>query len=84
MRSLSYWRFALENRRFLTFGFFVAFASSFGQTYFIGIFSPSIQLEFGLTHTAWATTYLMGTLATQAAFGRTARAPWWFWPSAPH
>ncbi len=64
MQSLSYRRFALENRRFLAFGFFAAFASSFGQTYFIGIFSPSIQLEFGLSHTAWATTYLFGTLAS--------------------
>ena len=64
MRSLSYWRFALENRRFLAFGFFAAFASSFGQTYFIGVFSPSIQSEFGLDHTDWASTYLLGTLAS--------------------
>jgi MFS family permease len=64
MQPLPYLRFALANRRFLAFGFLVAFASSFGQTYFIGIFSPSIQAEFGLSHTAWATTYLCGTLAS--------------------
>jgi MFS family permease len=64
MQSLSYRTFALENRRFLAFGFFAAFASSFGQTYFIGIFSPSVEAEFGLSHTAWATTYLFGTLAS--------------------
>lgn len=64
MQSLSYRRFALENRRFLAFGFFAAYASSFGQTYFIGVFTPSIEAEFGLTHTGWATIYLIGTLAS--------------------
>lgn len=64
MQAVSYLRFALANRRFLAFGFFAAFASSFGQTYFIGIFSPSIEAEFGLSHTGWATTYLCGTLAS--------------------
>lgn len=64
MQPSPYLRFALANRRFLAFGFFAAFASSFGQTYFIGIFSPSIEAEFGLSHTGWATTYLCGTLAS--------------------
>jgi hypothetical protein len=47
----SYFRFANANRRLIGFGFLMAFASSFGQTYFIGVFGPSIQTEFGLSHT---------------------------------
>ena len=60
----SYLRFAAANRRFVAFGFLAAFGSSFGQTYFIGIFGPSIQGEFGLSHTAWGTIYMIGTLAS--------------------
>lgn len=41
-------------------------ASSFGQTYFIGVFGPSIQEEFGLSHTGWGSVYLAATLASAA------------------
>ncbi len=61
---MTYLRFAIANRRFLAFGFLVAFASSFGQTYFLGAFSQSIEYEFSLTHTGWASVYLVGTLAS--------------------
>ena len=40
----------------------MAFTSSFGQTFFVSLFGPSIQLEFGLSHTSWGTVYLIGTL----------------------
>jgi MFS family permease len=60
----SYVRFAAANRRFVAFGFLAAFGSSFGQTYFIGIVGPGIQGEFGLSHTAWGTIYMIGTLAS--------------------
>jgi MFS family permease len=59
-------KFAVRYKRFLGFGFLAAFASSFGQTYFIGIFGPALQSEFGLSHTAWGTIYLIGTLASSA------------------
>jgi MFS family permease len=59
-----YIEFAAKNRRFLGFGFLMTFASSFGQTYFIGIFGPGIQAEFGLSHTAWGTVYMFGTLGS--------------------
>ena len=52
------------NRRLLGFGFVTALYSSFGQTYFIGIIGPAIQLEFGLSHTLWGTIYMIGTLAS--------------------
>ena len=42
----------------------MAFTSSFGQTFFVSLFGPSIQLEFGLSHTSWGTVYLIGTLCS--------------------
>ena len=58
------------NRRLLGFGFVTALYSSFGQTYFIGIIGPDIQLEFGLSHTLWGMIYMIGTL------GSAALLPW--------
>jgi MFS family permease len=46
------------------FGFLTTFGSSFGQTFFIGVFGPSVRSEFGLDHTGWSTVYLVGTLAS--------------------
>ena len=56
--------FFFQNTRLLVFGIIMAFTSSFGQTFFISLFGPSIQLEFGLSHTSWGTVYLIGTLAS--------------------
>ena len=62
----SYIAFARVNVRFVSFGFLVACASSFGQTYFIGVFGPGLQAEFGLSHTLWGSIYMAGTLASAA------------------
>ncbi len=65
MPFASYLRFALasaDNARILTFGFVMAFASSVGQTYFIGVFGPAVQNDFDLSHTAWGSIYMAGTL----------------------
>jgi MFS family permease len=59
-----YLGFAYRNRRMLGFGFLMAFGSSFGQTYFIGVFSPSIETAFSLSHTEWGSIYMIGTLAS--------------------
>ncbi len=67
MPFAAYWRLVADQPRLLSFGFLMAFGSSFGQTYFIGIFGPHIQLEFGLTHTEWGSIYMVGTLASAAA-----------------
>ncbi len=64
MQSSNYVRFAVENRRFLAFGFLVALSSSFGQTFFIGVFGPGLREEFGLTHGDWGLVYMAGTLAS--------------------
>ena len=61
---IDYWRFACANPRFLGFGFFLAFLSSAGQTYFIGVFGTGIQSEFGLDAGEWGRIYMIGTLAS--------------------
>jgi len=61
---IEYWRFARANPRFLGFGFFLAFLSSAGQTYFVGVFGTAIQGDFGLDPGSWGRTYMIGTLAS--------------------
>lgn len=41
-------------------------ASSVGQTFFIGIFGPSVRAEFDLNHTLWSAIYMAGTLLSAA------------------
>jgi len=64
MNFVGYFKFILGNRALVGFGFAIAFASSYGQTFFIGVFGPSVQAEFGLSHTHWGMVYLVGTLAS--------------------
>ena len=69
MSIASYLRFALasaDTARLLAFGFLMTFASSFGQTYFVGVFGPAVREEFGLSHTGWGTIYMAGTLLSAA------------------
>ena len=60
----AYWQFARSHPRFLGFGFLLAFLSSAGQTYFIGVFGPGIRADFGLNAGEWGQIYLLGTLAS--------------------
>jgi MFS family permease len=60
----SYVAFARKHARFLGFGCLLAFTSSAGQTYFIGIFGPEIRQTFSLSHTHWGVIYLVGTLSS--------------------
>ena len=46
----------------------MVFYSSIGQTFFVGVFGPAIQEEFSLTHTAWGSIYMIGTLASAIVF----------------
>ena len=69
----SYFGFAVRNRRFLAFGLLMTFGSCFGQTHFIGVFGPSIQAEFGLSHASWGTIYMAGTLMSAALLPFTGR-----------
>ena len=56
--------FARQNSRWLAAGALLAFMSSFGQTFFISIFSGPIRAEFGLTHAMWGGIYSLGTAAS--------------------
>lgn len=54
-------RFFLENAPWLGAGALLAFLSSFGQTFFLAVFSGEIRLAFGLSHGGWGTVYMIGT-----------------------
>ena len=61
---MSLLRFALRNARFLAFGAFAGFFSSFGQTYVIALFSADIRGEFGLSDGEFGLVYSLATLAS--------------------
>ena len=46
----------------ILFGFIFTFFSSFGQSYFIGIFNPSIRADLSITHGQFGTIYAAATL----------------------
>ena len=73
MPFAAYLKFATAHRRFLSFGFVLAFASSVGQTFFIGLFGPDIQQSFDLSKTEWGAIYMVGTLASAAVFTWTGK-----------
>ena len=50
--------------RLLLFGFAMAFGSSLGQTYFIGLFSGEIRQDLGLSHGAFGGIYSAATLTS--------------------
>ncbi|MBZ0269453.1 MFS transporter, partial [bacterium] len=59
-----YLDFARKHRRFLAFGFGLMFFSSFGQTFFLSLFSADIRAEFGLSHGGFGSIYSLATLAS--------------------
>lgn len=58
--------FLIGNARWLGAGFLLSFMSSFGQTYFVAIFSGEIRSALELTHGQFGTIYGMATLASAA------------------
>ncbi len=59
---MSYRAFLLENRRLLAVGFFLCYFSSFGQTFFVGVFGGALRREFGLTNGEFGSLYSFATL----------------------
>jgi len=57
-------QFIRQNARWLIAGGLLTLMSSFGQTFFISVFSGVIRQEFSLTHGAWGAIYSLGTLAS--------------------
>ena len=63
---MSYWRVLRAEPRFLAFGFLMAFFSSFGQTFFISLFSAELRAEFDLSHGGFGAVYSLATLTSAA------------------
>src|SRR6056297_2027298 len=59
--------FLRSNAPWLSAGVLLTFTSSFGQTFFISVFSGEIRAEFGLSHGAWGAIYAAGTFASAVA-----------------
>ena len=59
--------FLAQNARWLGAGALMTLLSSFGQTFFISIFSGEIQRAHGLTEGSWGAIYTVGTAASAAA-----------------
>ena len=50
------------NKKVLLFGFIFTFFSSFGQSFFLGLFNPSIQKELLISHGQFGSVYAIATL----------------------
>jgi len=57
-------KFIINNIQWLAAGTLLTFLSSFGQTYFISIFSGEIRNTFDLSHGDWGLIYGFGTFAS--------------------
>ncbi len=58
--------FIRGNIRWLLGGLILTFFSSFGQTYFIALFSSEIRTAFSLSHGDFGSIYMIGTLVSAA------------------
>ncbi|KMK65400.1 MFS transporter [Puniceibacterium sp. IMCC21224] len=58
--------FLRTNARWLAAGAMLSFLSSFGQTFFIAIFSGKVRAAFDLSHGQWGGAYTLGTTASAA------------------
>ena len=52
------------NKKVLIFGFIFTFFSSFGQSFFLGLFNPSIRNELNITHGQFGTIYAGATICS--------------------
>ena len=50
------------NKKVILFAFIFTFFSSFGQSFFIGLFNPSIRNELNITHGQFGTIYAAATI----------------------
>ncbi len=69
----AYFRFVVANAPFLGFGLLLACFSSFGQTFYIGLFGAAIRAEFELSHAGFGSLYMAGTLVSGMAFAFAGR-----------
>ncbi len=64
---MDYIRFFRDNIRLISFGIVLTFFSSFGQTFLISLYVPSLQEVFRLSGTAFGGIYAIATLVSAAA-----------------
>lgn len=65
--------FVRDNLRWLAAGIAISLASSFGQTFFISLFSGDIRTTFGLTDGEWGGLYTIATLISAACLIQAGR-----------
>jgi MFS family permease len=61
---MQYLRFVKSNLRFLGFGYLIAFISTFGQTFYIAMYSGELRAAFDLSHGDFGNIYAIGTLSS--------------------
>lgn len=70
---MSYLRFIIDNPRYLGFGFLLAMVSSFGQTWFIGLFKERLLEDYDLSHGSYGSLYAAATLSSAACLAYLGR-----------
>ncbi len=61
---MDYLRFVRGNIRFLGFGYLIAFMSTFGQTFYIAMYSGQLRDAFALSHGDFGNIYAAGTVTS--------------------
>ena len=57
-----------SNFKIIIFGFIFTFASSVGQSFFIGLFNSDIRNELNISHGEFGTIYGIATLCSSIVF----------------
>ena len=52
------------NKKVILFGFIFTFFSSFGQSFFLGLFNSSLRNELNITHGQFGTIYAGATICS--------------------
>ena len=71
--AMKYLRFVQAHALWLLFGALLTFTSSFGQTFFVGIFSASFRDAFAINHGTYGALYSAATLVSAALIIRLGR-----------
>lgn len=61
---MGYIEFIKRNALFVAFGLLMVAGSSFGQTFFVGVFGGAMMQDLGLSHSAYGTLYSAATLVS--------------------
>jgi len=56
------------NKKIIIFGFIFTFFSSFGQSFFLGLFNAPIRSELGITHGQFGSIYAIATIFSSLLF----------------